>query len=331
MLRILTLLISGLLLSPDTLAVCTLASGTPTRLTIDAKTIIISADAPVSTSTPIAQYDSPTVGGAGVVYDNCLAGTEYGKRSVSLSGQDSSTKIYATNIRGIGIKMLASNGSAFGNFPSTSHLVFANGSSVGSLTIPSGSFYRIEFYKLSNDLQLNNPLTGDTILPAGQIAYNYILSADPGSYTHSLDIGEMKIISTPACTVFHPNVNVNFDDVTPTLLEKGVSRELDFSINCKSDYGSYSASASMTTDTPTADGNFIRVRDFDGNMDRMKIRITDGEKNVMKVDGSTSESLKAITNQAAAFSWNATLLKGDSTAPAGGTFTAKAEIIFDIK
>ncbi|EJF32571.1 MULTISPECIES: fimbrial protein [Enterobacteriaceae] len=331
MLRILTLLISGLLMSPGAWAVCTLARGTPTPLTIDAKTIIISADAPVSTSTPIAQYDSPTVGGAGVGYDDCIKGTEYGKRAVSLSGQDTSTKIYATNIPGIGIKMLASNGSAFGNFPSTSYLTFSNGSSVGSLDIPPQSFYRIEFYKLSNNLRLANAATGDTILPAGQIGYNYILSDNPASFTHSLSIGEMKIISTPACTADNAKT-IDFNDVTPTLLKAGVTRSLDFAIVCKSDYGSYSASASMITDTPTADGGFIRIKDSDGNMDRLKIRITDGDNKTMKVDGSTSESSRVITSQGPAeFAWKATLLQGNGTAPAGGLFTAKAEIIFSIQ
>ncbi|MGY8619887.1 fimbrial protein [Pantoea agglomerans] len=331
MLRTLTLLISGLLMSTGTWAVCTLARGTPTPLTIASKSIVISADAPVSTSTPIAQYDSPMVGGAGVGYDDCIKGTEYGKRVVSLSEQDTSTKIYATNISGIGIKILASNGTAFGNFPSTSYLSFSNGSMVGSLDIPPQSFYRIEFYKLNNNLRLTNATMGDTVLPAGQIGFNYILSANPASFTHSLSIGEMKIISTPACTADNAR-NVDFNDVTPTLLKAGVTRSLDFAIVCKSDYGSYSASASMITDTPTADGGFIRIKDSDGNMDRLKIRITDGKNKVMKIDGSTSESSSVLTSQGPAeFAWKATLLQGNSTAPAGGKFTAKAEIIFNIQ
>ncbi|VEC00462.1 Uncharacterised protein [Cedecea lapagei] len=331
MLRILTILISGLLMSPGAWAVCTLARGTPTPLMIPSKTIIVAADAPVSTSTPIAQYDSPPVGGAGVGYDDCIEGTEYGKRAVSLSGQDSSTRIYATNIPGIGIKMLASNGSAFGNFPSTSSLHFSDGSAVGTLDIPPQSFYRIEFYKLSNNLRLTNSTTGDTVLPPGMIGYNYILSANPASFTHSLSIGEMKIISTPACTADNAKT-VDFNNVTPTLLKAGVTRNLDFAIVCKSDYGSYSATASMITDTPTADGGFIRIKDSDGNMDRLKIRITDGENQVMKVDGSTAESSRVITSQGPAeFAWKATLLPGNGTAPAGGTFTAKAEIIFNIQ
>jgi type 1 fimbria pilin len=323
------LMLSALMLSPSAKAVCTLARGAPTPLSIPPQVIRITADAPVDTSTPIAQFDSPTVGNA-IGYDYCLSGTEYGKRTLNLIGQDATTKIFQTNISGIGIKLLASNGSAFGNFPSTSYLKYPNGEAIGTLDIPAQSFYRIQFFKTSNTLKLRDPL-GDTVLPGGQIAYHYLMTADPASYTMNLSIGEMKIISTPACTA-DSTKTIDFNDVTPSQLKNGVTRSLNFAIVCKSDYGSYSAKASMITNTPSADASYIRAMDSAGNQNKLGIKITDSSGNAMKVDGSTSEQKTSTTSQGPAdFAWNATLVSGRESPPAGGVLSAKAEIVFDIQ
>lgn len=328
MLRIAIALLSTMLISPGAWAVCTLARGQPTPLAIASQTITISADAAIDSATPVAQYDSPAVG-SDIGYDNCVNGSEYGKRVLNLLGQDLSTRIYQTNISGIGVKLLFSNGTAFGNFPSTSYLNFSGNETVGTLDIPGQSFYRIQFFKTGN-LRLNNA-TGDTVLSPGQIAYNYLLNDNPANFTTNLTIGEIKVISTPSCTADNGKT-VDFNTVTPTLLSAGVTRNLDFAIVCKSDYGTYSAKASMTTDTPSSDGSYIRVEDAAGNKDRLGIRITDGLNQLMKVDGSTSEQKSSITSQGPAeFSWKATLIPGNTATPAGGTFTAKAEIVFDIQ
>ncbi|WP_227660555.1 fimbrial protein [Hafnia alvei] len=315
-------------MSPGAWAICTIARGQPTQLAIGSQLITISADAPIDKVIPIAQYDSPIIGN-GIGYDDCLNGTEYGKRVMDLSGQDADTRIYATNIAGIGIKLLFSNGSAFGNFPSTSVLSFPNGELKGTLDFPGQSFYRIQFFKIGN-LRLNNT-AGDTILPAGKIAYNYIMNDNPASYSTSLTIGEIKIISTPTCTT-DGSKTVDFNTVTPSLLAAGVTRNLDFSIVCKSDYGSYSTKASMVTNTPSSNGSSIRIEDAAGNNDRMEIQITDGLDNLMKVDGTTLEHKSSTTSQGPAeFSWKAKLISGAKASPAGGVFSAKAEIVFDIQ
>ncbi|ARJ42246.1 fimbrial protein [Pantoea alhagi] len=328
MIRLAIALLSTILISPGAQAVCTLYLGQPTPLAITSKVITISSDEEINTTKPIAQYDSPTVGSK-ISYKDCIENTEYGKRVVNLLGQDPTTKIYQTNISGIGIKLLFSNGSAFGNFPSTSHLHFNNGATVGTLDVPEQTFYRIQFFKTGR-IRLNNP-TGDTVLPPGLIAYSYMLNDNLANFTTSLTIGEMKIISTPACTTDNAKT-VDFNTVTPTLLSAGVTRNIDFAIVCKSDYGTYSAKASIITDTPSSDGSYIRVEDAAGNKDRLRIRITDGNKQLMKVDGTTYEQKSNITSQGPAeFSWEATLIPGNTAKPAGGVFTAKAEIVFDIQ
>ncbi len=328
MLRIVIALLSTMLISPGAWAVCTLARGQPTPLAIGSQVFTISADAAIDTSTPVAQYDSPTIG-SDIGFDKCVVGSEYGKRTQNLFGQDPNTKIFRTNVAGIGVKLLFSNGSAFGNFPSTSYLKFPGGVTIGTLDVPGQSFYRVQFFKTGN-LRLSNP-TGDTVLSPNQIAYNYMLNDNPASFTTNLTIGEIKIISTPACTTDNAKT-IDFSTVTPTQLSAGVVRDLNFAIVCKSDYGSYSAKASMITNSPSADGSYIRVEDAAGNKDRLGIRITDGLNRLMKIDGTTSEQKGSITSQGPAeFAWKATLIPGNTATPAGGVFTAKAEIVFDIQ
>ena len=328
MLRI-AITLCALALMPTASAVCTLARGAPTAVSIPSQVIRINANAPADTSTPIAQFDSNQAG-RNIGYDDCLVGTEYGKRVINLTGPDTSTRLYPTHIPGIGIKLLWNNGFAFGNFPSTNQVLFPGGEQVGTFDFLAASFYRIQFFKTANNLRLSDP-NGDTVLPAGDIAYNYLMTADPASYVMKLAMGDIKIISTPTCDVDSAKT-IDFNEVTPSLLSSGVTRKLAFNITCKSDYGTYSATASMLTDTPSPDGSYIRVKDAGGNLDRLGIKITDGAGKAMKLDGSTSEQKTSITSQGPAeFAWNATLFASSKTAPAGGTFNAKAEVVFDIQ
>lgn len=327
MLRIYIVLLCALLMSPGVRAACILASGQPTTLNISSQLITISADAPIDTSTPVAQYDSNVYGGT-LKYDHCVTGDEYGKRVLNLSGQDTTTQIYQTNVPGLGIKLLASNGVAFGSFPQTAYVKFPPGSVEGSFYYNAGFYYRIQFFKTGN-LKLSNP-AGDTIIPPGIIAYHYVQSDSPASYALNLNVGDIKIISTPSCTADSAKT-VDFNTVTPTLLSAGVTRDLSFSIICKSDYGAYTAKASIIAATPSSDGSYIRVQDAAGNYNKLGIRITDGSSQVMKVNGSTNEEKSSTSNGPAEFAWKATLIAGNTATPAGGTFTAKAEIVFDIQ
>ncbi len=326
MVRILTTLIAAFLLTPVAMAVCTLDPryGQPTILRIGSQTIQVQADAPADTSTPIARYDSPALTQM-IMYNHCADGSEYGKLPLNLGTQDTATELYPTQVPGIGIKLLWSNGSAFGHYPSRGSIP----ASVG-FNWPVGSFFRIEFYKTADSLQLTNP-NGDTVLPPNDIAYNYVLNANPATYAMKLAIGEIKIVSTPTCTPDGAKT-IDFNDVTPTLLKSGVVRPLNFNIVCKTDYGSYSSAASITTTTPAADGTYIRARDANGNMDRLGIRITNAAGQTMKVDGTNSDSKASVTSRAPAeYRWLATLVPGAQATPAGGKLTAKAEVIFDIQ
>ncbi|THB85841.1 fimbrial protein [Pantoea allii] len=325
MLRIYIVLLCAIFISPSAWAVCTLARGQPTTLAINSQLITISADAAIDKTTPIAQYDTPVLGSR-IGYDLCLDGTEYGKRVIGLTGQDATTRIYQTNITGIGVKLLFSNGTAFGNFPSTSKV--SSPDMPTTLDMREGSFYRVQFFK-TDELKLTDP-AGDLILSPGLIAYNYLMSDNPSSYMLNLSVDDIKIISTPSCTADGAKT-IDFNTVTPALLSAGVSRDLNFSITCKSDYGNYAAKASMTTTTPSSDGSFIRVKDAAGSEGKLGIRITDSSGQVMKIDGTTTEMKNSISQGPADFAWKAMLIASDVSRPAGGVFTAKAEIVFDIQ
>lgn len=330
MLRNFAIALCALLISPAGWAVCDPAGQPPTPLYIPAKIIRIAADAPIDSALPIAEYDS-TIAGGDIWYKACPKGTLYGKRVNGLDSLDAGNKIFKTNIPGIGVKPLYTNGTGrWGSFPSDSYVIFEPDEPLGDFYISGASMYRLQFFKMG-ELRLSDATAGDIVMNPGMIVYNFMMNPTPASFSVNLNIGEIKIISTPACTVDGAK-RIDFNRVTPTLLSAGVARPLDFSINCVTDYGGYAAKAAITTMTPSADASYIQAEDADGNRDRLAIYITDGANRPMKVNGTTYEQKSSINSRSpAGFNWQATLKPGSTPSPGGGTFTAKAEIIFDIQ
>ncbi|MBW9429297.1 fimbrial protein [Atlantibacter hermannii] len=326
--KILTFLII-FLFTKFSAAECTLRSGSyPQTFTLPPQVITIDADRPMDTSTPIFAINTGTQ--PEVVYDYCVQPSTFGKSVMNLINQDTATKIFPTNIPGIGIKVRWNNGAAFGDYPSTGQTTFST--SIGAFIYPATSFFRIELYKTQQTLNLSNK-SGDLVLPAEEIAYNWILVDSPDRYAQRLTIGPITLISTPSCT-YDNSKSVDFGTVTTnTLTSSGIARDLDFTLICKTDYGSYSASASITTDTPTPDSKYIKVKDAAGNMDRLGIKITNSKNADMLLDGTTQEKFENITTGAPAqFNWRATLYPmGNGKLPENGEFTARAEILLQVK
>lgn len=323
-----TLLIISMLSAEPALARCVLdttplGGGTPTTLQIPAFTIHVDADAPADRSKPIGSMDSSR---GGMVSFLCDRGEMYGKSVFPpLSGRATQNKMFATNIDGLEIMPLWNNGAAFGKFPSIA-AVGAN-----RINYPSQSYFRIELYKTKPQLKLTDPDAGDVLLDGGTIAYNWINSDSSGDIAQRLNIGQIHIISTPVCRV-DGKKTIDFNTVSSDNISNGVSRPLNFAMACTTDYGSYSATAKLTTSTPTSDNNYIQVTDNAGNTDRLKIRIDDSKGSLMHVDGTNAEIIKGTGNNIPAqFKWTATLLKGPAQSmPARGQFSANAEIILQL-
>ncbi|EOI5794167.1 fimbrial protein [Cronobacter malonaticus] len=301
----------------------------PTTLSIPSQTIRIDADAQASTAVPIYSYDS-SLQSSQIDYVNCLNGTPFGKSPYNLGPQDTSTRIYPTSVPGIGIKLRWNNGSAFGDFPSENTMKFQT--PTGRFIYSAGSYFRIELYKTLPRISLNNP-NGDILLPAGDIAYNWVLVNNISNYAQKLNIGQIMVVSTPACT-FNNNKVVDFGLVTSAdLAAGGIEKDLTFDITCQSDYGNYSATAAISTNTPSADKQYIKVKDSAGNSDTLGIEIKDSQGKKMLLDGSTSELLaNATAGTLATFHWKAHLKPTAGVQhPANGDFTAQAEIILQTK
>ncbi|EKM5761660.1 fimbrial protein [Cronobacter turicensis] len=301
----------------------------PTTLSIPSQTIRIDADAQTSTSVPIFSYDS-SLQSTQISYINCLNGTPFGKSPYNLGPQDTSTKIYPTSVPGIGIKLRWNNGSAFGDFPSDNKMSFQT--PLGRFIYSTGSYFRIELYKTQPRVSLKDP-NGDILLPPGDIAYNWVEMNSISNYAQKLNIGQILVISTPACA-FNNNKVVDFGLVTSAdLTAGGIEKDLSFDITCQSDYGNYSAIAAITSNTPSADKQYIKVKDSAGNSDRLGIEIKDSQGKTMLLDGSTSELLaNVVANTPATFHWKAHLKPTAGVLhPANGDFTAEAEIILQIK
>lgn len=304
--------------------------GGPWIANIPAAIITVDASQPADTVNPIAQYDSPTQG-YGQTYLHCQKGTPYGKAAYGLYGMDAATNIFKTNVDGIGVKMWWSNGSSMGVIPKDSTYTPSGQKTEGDFMYPENSFFRVQFFKTSDSLTLINT-EGDLVLPAGEIAYNWIKVNSPSAYTQQLNIGRILIVSTPSCR-YSADQTIDFGTVTSnTLTSNGIQRPLAFNINCRTDYGYYSASATLTTLTPSSDSSYIKVMDAGGKDDRMGIKIRNAKGQDMKVDGSSSES---ISNKAstvpAEFNWTAILIPTGSTPPTDGDFTAKAEIVLQLR
>ncbi|WP_336286978.1 fimbrial protein [Cronobacter dublinensis] len=301
----------------------------PTTLSIPSQRFQIDADAPVSTTVPVFSYDS-SAQGTQISYINCLKGTPYGKSPYNLGAQDTSTKLYPTSIPGIGIKLRWNNSAAFGDFPSEGAMSFTT--PTGRFIYSAGSYFRVELYKTQQRLSLKNP-DGDIVLPPGDIAYNWVEMNSFSNYAQKLNIGQITVVSTPSCT-FNNNKTVDFGLVTSAdLAAGGIEKDLSFDITCQSDYGNYSATAAISTNTPSTDKKYIQVKDAAGNSDRMGIEIRDGQGQQMLLDGSTSELLANVTsNTPAAFHWKANLKPTAGVLhPANGDFSAEAEIILQVK
>ncbi|WP_158780628.1 fimbrial protein [Pantoea sp. BAV 3049] len=321
--------LSGLI-AGNAAADCTLARGAVTILNLPAQTIAISADAEASTTAPIASAKfttSPTASAIG--YDDCLAGTPAGRKLIGLS-EEVTTRLFKTNVPGIGVKVHIYNPStgSFGYYPIDYSVSFDNGESKGTWDWAAGSYYRVQFYKVDK-LTLTDP-AGDVVINAGTLGYEWIGS--DGVRPVSLFANQIKIVSTPACTV-EDTKTIDFGTVTPAMVATGVEKPLDFSLNCKTDYGTYSTTASVTTTTPSTDSTYIKVTDASGNMDNLGIQILNSSGGVMAVNGTVLERIATTASDTAAqFNWKAKLVNvsSGSSRPQNGQFTARAEIVMNI-
>ncbi|SEQ77065.1 Fimbrial protein [Rosenbergiella nectarea] len=311
-------------------AACFLARGTLTTLTIPSQTLIIDADAPVSVDRPFARIDSLPIT-ARIGYDDCDRGTEYGRQLIYLTNREISNQLYATDIPGIAVKVLWTNGrDGYGGYPKRQTMVFPNGILKGTFDYEPGSAYRLEFYKVADTLSLSTNADAQ-LLPLGIIAYNYLFTPTPSSYSMRLNLGALTLKSIPSCTL-DSSKTIDFNRVNANGLAQGVYRDLHFKISCRSDYQRFSPRASISAQTLSSDHQSIKVTDSAGQDDRLRISIYDSNKNLLLVDGTRSESLNNIASLGEAnFTWQAVLRPGLNSPPAAGPFTAYAEIQFTIE
>ena len=319
-----------ILVNGTSYASCYLVRGQPTTLTIPSQTITIDADAPVSLDQPFALIDSPPLT-ARVGYNECLNGTEYGRAFIYLDSRAISNQVYQTDIPGIGVKVLWTNGKAgYGPFPRTQWMSVPAYAASATFDFEPGAAYRLEFYKVAEKIDMT---TGNSsqLLPMGVVAYNYLFSPTPSNFAMRLNLGAITLKSIPSCTL-DSSKTIDFGKVSASDLAQGIYRDLQFKINCRSDYQHFSTKASVTTKTPSDDLQSIKVTDSAGQDDRLRITLYDSNSSPLLVDGTRSETVSNTPTQGdAAFSWRARLSPGPKSPPASGPFAAYAEIQFAIE
>lgn len=332
MLKNIIILGVGFFIMANAGASCILKRGHPTVLTIPAKTIMISADAAVDTSKAIAQYDSNPLSET-IGYDDCLTGIAYGAGAIGLNNTHG--ELFETNIPGISAKLYVfHNASRSELIPFEKNIQFPGGAVSGTADFGAGFFYRVEFYKTSANLGLSaSPDSNNIVLSSGERAYYYVETNSPASSDLKLNIGEIKIYSTPSCTI-DKTKNIDFGIVTQKdLTSSGVERNLDFKLTCKTDYGSYSTTASISATAPSSNSEYITVKNTDGKNNSLGIKISDSKDQPMLVNGTSTELVSNINSNAPAqFNWKARLIPLEGTTrPTSGKFTAQAEIILQVK
>ncbi|KJG85049.1 fimbrial protein [Yersinia pestis] len=343
MTRKLFILVFGAAISGQVNASCTLhlvsnsesvAGVMPLTFPISSFTFTIDADAPNDSTVPILEKVAQPQGLAVIYY--CTSVDRYGKNVGPVLGQDLGNGLFATNIDGIAIKPAWNNGAAYGYFNSSGIMPAFEREGVpteeGFWSYPATSHFRFELYKIKDTLNLTDT-NGERVLPGGTIAYTWATNNSLANYAQRLEIGEIKVISTPSCTFDGPQ-KVDFGIVTSSNLNNGgIERDLDFNITCKTDYGHYSATAAIFTQTSSADNNYIKVKDSQNQEDRLLIKISDTNGQQMKVNGSTTEQQVNIASGVPAeFKWKAKLEAAPAAnKPAIGNFSAMAEIILQIK
>jgi len=317
------LFVTGAFLSQSALAVCTVdpdpqfGGANRTTLTIPGYTFYVDAGAPVS-DTPL-NFKNSTMQNVTLSFKDCVDGEAYGKTALPPLAPTGKKNYFTTSVEGISVRPRWNNGAAFGHFPSISSM------DQNRFNYPPASFFQLEFVKTSPRLKLTDP-NGDVVLSPGTILRNWVTSDTAANYGQLLNIGEIRVISIPNCTIDGPKT-VNFGQLGERDLISGVEKNLDFSLRCATDYGSYSASASLITATPNADGT-IPVTDSAGNTDRLKIQITDSNNRNMPADDSAKEDRAQVADEVPVnYSWKATLTKNGNVLPEEGNFTAKAEIL----
>lgn len=291
----------------------------------------LDADRPADTTNPVTYSDASPQGYV-ITYDNCVNGEPTGKTPINLAPQ-SSNYIFPTNIPGIGVKLRWNNGGAFssGVLPSTTPVNVGTGA---ALTYASGSFFRVEVYKTAETLNLNPQATNIALTPNNYV-YNWVTSESPTNAAQVLHIGNIQIVSTPSCSFDNSEI-VDFGTVTGDMLNAGaqVQKALDFSVTCRTDYGSYSTTASLSSETASADNGYINVTDASGAKDSLAIKVEDSTGKWLKLDGSNNQIINNIaSNVPTDFHWKATLMAqpGVQKHPAEGNFTAHAEILLQVK
>ena len=289
----------------------------PTTLNISGTTLYVDANA--TTDAIIATLNS-SMQARQISYINCVPGESYGKTALPPLQPTGTARYFTTNIAGLSVRPAWTNATGnFGYYPSFQTMPEKR------FNYPVNSYFRLEFIKTAPRLKLKDP-KGDIALNAGVILRNWITVDTASTYAQLLQIGDIRIVSIPSCSLDGPRT-VDFGDVAASDLKRGVVRDLNFSLTCATDYGSYSATASLSAASPNSDGT-IPAADSAGNSDRMKIQVTDSSNGKMPADGSLGETrLNVADSVPVNYRWKATLQEGNGTLPEDGKLTARAEIL----
>lgn len=290
--------------------------------------IKLRADAPAEPGTVIGTAKTPMTTSVDYVCQGDIVRT----RRPLIGTHDTYTNLsgmYRTNIEGIGVRYMVTLGSASAPLP-TSEKIQKNTPGAVSITMTAPQeFMTAYFYKVNNNVSLKTRHSDPNLLVSSKdIADYYIENTLITKYA----MDNVYIIGIPVCKVSNP-IPVDFNTVDAKKIANGEVRPLEFNINCLSDYGNYTAIATIHSIERTSDNKYIKVTDSNGDTDSLIIEITDDKNNNVMVDDSTKVRINDVkSGEAATFKWKAKLKKQDGKPyPKQGPFNAIATITLNIE
>lgn len=253
-------------------ASCTRGSAKTVRLNMDIGRVVLNSDIPVG-ATIVSKRFTINSGSRDDYFYYCDGYNDFvGDVDARITGTDSSTHIYPTNIPGIGMRFALEAGSSAPMGPKPVRVVY-----YGSVNRYSGigEYYYLQSQIFTLDLIKTAPQTGNGTLEAGRYTH-YFLKMNAGDpILETFLTGSSITIVSPSCTVTSgERMNVNIGEINRSALERvgatGGGRDFDIKLRCsggvtESGYANVNASFSGTlaTNTTAQDGVLINEKTGD--------------------------------------------------------------------
>lgn len=253
-------------------ASCTRGSAKTARLNMDIGRVVLNSDIPVG-ATIVSKRFTINSGSINDYFYYCEGSNDFvGDVDSRISGTDFSSRIYPTNIPGIGMRFALEAGASAPIGPKPMGLIYYGSASRYS---GLGEYYWLQNQIFTLSLIKTAPQTGSGTLEAGRYTHFFLKFNSDYPILETFLTGSSITIVSPSCTVTSgENMNVNIGEINRSALgrvgAKGGGKNFDIKLRCsggvtESGYANVNASFSgdLATNTTARDGVLINEKTGD--------------------------------------------------------------------